>query len=295
MIKFIFMKVLRFLFFKKFFWFLDDEKFLKLKYFSRFGKKLDLKNPKTFNEKLQWLKLNDRKSIYTTMVDKYDVKNYVSKIIGEEYIIPTIGVWNHFDDIDFSKLPNQFVLKCTHDSGGICIVKNKNTINKKKLKKYFDKQLKKNYYLSGREWPYKNMIPRIIAEPYLEDKKYKELRDYKFFIFNNKLALWFICSNRKNRVKFTFFDSNKNFLNIKQCNALNDPNVELPINYKKMVELAEKLSHNTIQVRIDFYEVNGKIYFGEFTFFDSSGFGEFKPDEWDLKIGNMLKLPKEYQ
>ena len=277
---------------KGFFNFLSDKHFICFMYFVNMRKKLNLKNPQTFNEKLQWLKLNDRKDIYTTMVDKYEVKNYVSKIIGEEYIIPTLGVWDKFEDIDFKKLPNKFVLKCTHDSGSVFIIKDKSMIDYNQLNKKINKALKKNFYYLGREWPYKNVKPRIIAEPYLEDYKYDELRDYKLFVFNNKHALTLICSERSKKVKFTFFDNKGKFLDIHQCGAENDANVELPINYKKMIKLAEKLSKDTIQVRVDFYEINDKIYFGELTFFDSSGMGEYNPEEWDYKIGEMIKLPK---
>ena len=163
---------------------IPDSIVLKCIYRSELNKKLNLNNPKTFNEKLQWLKLYDRKDIYTTMVDKYEAKKYVAGIIGEEYIIPTIGIYNSFDEIDFDKLPKRFVMKCTHDSGGIIICKDKSNFNKVLAKKKIEKSLKKNYYYGGREWPYKNVKPRIIIEEYMEDKKHHELRDYKIFCFN---------------------------------------------------------------------------------------------------------------
>lgn len=274
---------------------LNDEKYIKLLYRLNFNKNIDLNKPRTYNEKLQWLKLHDRKDIYTTMVDKYEVKKYVCNIIGKEYIVPTLGIYDKWKEINFDELPSQFVIKCTHYGGnkGVHIIKDKSNINLMNIKKDISKVLKKNLYYSGREWPYKNVRPRIIIEKYLVDSTINEMRDYKFFCFNGKVCLWFICSNRKDNVKFTFFDRNGNFLDIKQCGALNDRNVKKPKNLNKMIELAEKLSENMTQIRVDFYEINDKIYFSELTFFDTSGFGKFDPEYWDAKIGDMIKLPYE--
>jgi hypothetical protein len=275
--------------------FLSDKKYISLLYKLTFKKKLDLNNPQTFNEKLQWLKLNDRKEEYTKMVDKFDVKQIVSKKIGEKYIIPTYGIYNNFEEIDFSILPKQFIIKPTHYGGnnGITIVNDKDELNKARLRKQLNKIMKKNLYYYGREWPYKNVKPRIIIEHLLKNDDDSQLCDYKFYCFNGKVYLWFIASDRKNNVKFTFFDRTGNFLDIKQCGAPNDRNVKKPKNLEKMIELAEILAKNITQVRIDFYEVNNKIYFGEMTFFDTSGFGKFEPDYWDKKIGDMIKLPIE--
>lgn len=274
---------------------LNDQEYIKLLYKLQFNKSLNLSNPKTFNEKLQWLKLYDRRDIYTNMVDKYEVKKYVANVIGKEYTIPTLGIYNKWEEIDFEKLPNQFVIKCTHYGGnkGVYIVKDKSNANFNNIKKDISKILKKNLYYSGREWPYRNVKPRIIIEKYMVDSRMTEMKDYKFYCFNGKVKLWFICSDRNDNVKFTFFDINGDFLNIKQCGAPNDKNVEKPINLDKMIELAEKLSKDLTQIRVDFYEINGQIYFGELTFFDTSGFGKFEPEYWDEKIGNMLKLPYE--
>ncbi len=244
-----------------------DKIYLKMMYRNRMRKKLDIENPKTFNEKLNWLKINDRNPIYTKLADKYEVKEYVKEKIGKEFIIPTLGIWSNFDDINFDELPERFVLKCTHDSGGIVIVKNKREFDKKNARKKINHYMKRNYYKNTREWPYKNIKPRIMAEPYLEERKHGELRDYKFYMFNNKLALMFICSDRKRNVKYTFFDSKGNLLNIHQCNAENDPNVELPKNLELMIELSKKLSKDIVQVRVDFYEVDDKIFFRRINFF----------------------------
>ena len=272
--------------------FLKDEVFLKLNYEYVFDKKLNLDNPKTFNEKIQWLKLNDRKDIYTTMVDKYEVKKYVSDIIGEDYIIPTLGVYDTFNEIDFDNLPSSFVIKCTHDSGGLVIVKDKDNFNKKKARKIIDKSLKKNFYYKSREWPYKNVKPRIIIEPYLEDKVYNELRDYKFFCFNGKVKLMFIASNRQGEgdTYFDFFDDKFKHLNIKNVHPMNPSIPDKPKGFDKMKELTKILSKDNRMMRVDFYEVNGKIYFGELTLYHWSGFSPFTPEEWDEKIGKFITL-----
>lgn len=276
----------------RFYDWMDDDEWLKKAWFLKFGKKLDLDNPKTFNEKLQWLKLHDRKDVYTKMVDKYEVKEYVANIIGKKYIIPTLGVYDKFEDIDFNKLPDQFVIKCTHDSGGLVIVKDKKELNIKNAKKKINKSLRKNYYYGNREWPYKNVKPRIIIEKYMEDKKDKELRDYKLFCFNGKFKVMFIATNRQGdgETCFDFFDRDFKHLPFVNGhpNALNPPHK--PSNFDKMVELAEKLSKDIPQVRIDFYDVDDKIYFGEITFFHWSGMVPFEPEEWDKKMGDMIDL-----
>ena len=228
------------------------------------------------------------------MVDKYKVKDYVASIIGHEYIIPTIGVWDKFEDIDFENLPQQFVLKCTHDSGGLVICRDKNTLNIEKAKRKINKCLKHNFFYAQREWPYKNVVPRIIAETYMEDEKDQELRDYKFFCFDGKVKALFIATDREaegEETKFDFFDENFNHLNFTNGhpNAINPPHK--PQQFNLMKELAEKLSVNIPQVRVDFYEVNGKVYFGEMTFFHWSGMTPFEPEEWDAVFGSWIDLP----
>lgn len=272
---------------------LSDKTYLKLRYFASFKKRLNLDNPKTFNEKLQWLKLYDRNPIYTNMVDKYEVKKYIAEKIGEEYIIPTIGIYNSWDEIDFEKLPEQFVIKCTHDSGSVIICKNKSEFNKKTAKRKIEKALKKNFFVNGREWPYKNVKPRIIIEDNICPKNCNNIEDFKLQTFNGKVAYSFVCTDRDTEVKFTFFDKEKNFINVTQCEAKNDPeNAKLPKNYDEMVELAEKIVKDIPEARVDFYNVNDKVYFGELTFFDTSGFGKFEPEEWDYKFGKMLDLSR---
>lgn len=272
---------------------MDDEAYLKRKYKACMGKEIHLDSPQTFNEKLQWLKLHDRKPEYTTMVDKYAVKMYVADIIGEKYIIPTLGVWNHFDEIDFDKLPNQFVLKCTHDSGGIVICKDKNKLDLKSAKKKIEKSLKQNYYWSGREWPYKDVKPRIIAEEYMIDESGYELKDYKFFCFNGEPKMMFIATDRGSDTKFDFYDMEFNHLPFTNGHPNANKQIKKPKNYSTMLALSAKLSFGIPHVRVDFYNINGKIYFGELTFFHWSGLVPFEPEEWDYKLGSWLKLPEK--
>ena len=273
---------------------MSDETLLRRKFRRKVGCELNLENPTTYNEKLQWLKLYNRKPIYTTMVDKYEVKQYVADRIGEEYIIPTLGVWDSFDEIDFDSLPEQFVLKCTHDSGGLVICKDKSRLDIKAAKKKINKSLKKNYYWENREWPYKNVKPRIIAEQFVEDTKTQELRDYKFFCFDGEVKALFIATDRyaeNEETKFDFFDAEYNHLPF--CNGHPNAN-ELPENpecFEQMKVLAAKLSADIPHLRVDFYEVDGKIYFGELTFFHWSGMVPFEPEEWDAIFGEWIKLP----
>ena len=273
---------------------MSDEKYLSYLYRSKLGKPLNLSNPVTFNEKLQWLKIHDRKPEYTTMVDKYAVKKYVADRIGKQYIIPTLGVWNSFDEIDFEKLPNQFVLKCTHDSGGLVICRNKSKFDKNRAKKKISKCLKKNFYYMGREWPYKNVRPRIIAEEYMEDNNTKDLRDYKFFCFNGKAKLLFIVSERQNKyeeTKYDYYDANFKHLPFTNGHPNSKKAIDKPKNFELMKKLAEKLSQGIPHVRIDFYEINGIVKFGEITFFTRSGWVTFVPSEWDRKLGDLINLP----
>lgn len=275
---------------------LPDKIYLQIYYRGIFGRKLNLKDPKTFNEKIQWLKLYDRNPTYSKMVDKYEAKNYVENKIGKEYIIPTLGVWEEFDKINFSELPNQFVLKTTHDSGGVVIVKDKDKMNLVKTKKIIEDSLNNNYYLQGREWPYKNVKHRIIAEKYMVDESGYELKDYKFFCFNGIAKVMFIASDRQNtneETKFDFFDMEFNHLPFTNGHPNSNKIIIKPKSFEKMKKLAEILSEGIPQVRIDFYDINGNIYFGEMTFSHWSGFVPFIPDEWDYRLGSMINLPEK--
>lgn len=272
----------------------SDKRFLQIKFRLEMGKKLDLDNPKTFNEKLQWLKLYNRKPEYTTMVDKYAVKDYVANIIGKEHIIPTLGVWNSVDEIDWEALPNQFVLKTTHGGGGggVVICKDKATFDKNKARKTLQKSLDSDIYWNYREWPYKDVPKRIIAEKYMIDESGYELKDYKFFCFNGKVECFKVDFDRFTSHKANYYDRNAMLLPFWETAYPADHSkiFDKPKNFNKMIEYAEILSKDIPFVRIDFYNINGKIYFGEITFFPAAGMGKFEPEEWDYTLGNNLKL-----
>lgn len=274
------------------FLFKDDEFYLKMIYLFELHKWPDLKNPKTFNEKLQWLKLHDRRSEYTTMVDKYAVKEFVAKIIGSEYIIPTLGVWNRFEEIDFNTLPNQFVLKTTHGGGGLAVVicKDKNSFNRQKAKQILDKSLKSNIYANYREWPYKNVPKRIIAEKYMPSDN--GLIDYKVHNFNGVPKFILVCRNRysTNPMAETFFSDKWEKLDLKRPGHPN-PNMEKPESLQEVLELSALLSKDLPFARTDFYIIDSKVYFGEITLYPASGLSPFYPNEYDKLFGDLLTLP----
>lgn len=269
---------------------IPDELYLKMQFKKAMGYSLDLKNPKTFNEKLQWLKLYDRNPEYTTMVDKYSVKKYIAKKIGPEFIIPTLGVWNSFDEIDFNALPNQFVLKCTHDSGGLIVCHDKSCLDMEAVRKKIETSLSNNFYHVGREWPYKNVPHRIIAEQYMADA----LRNYKQFGFDSVPRMTLVYSEHftKDGLKEDFYDEVWNHLDIQRSAH---GKAVLPIQrskqYDLMKQLAAKISEKMSFVRIDFYEIDEKLYFCEVTLCPANKFEGFKPEEWDLKLGEWIKLP----
>jgi len=274
----------------------SDKTYLKAMYECLINKKLNLKNPQTFNEKLQWLKLYDRNPEYTTMVDKYLVKDYVSKKIGKEYIIPTLGIYDKFEEIDFEKLPDEFVIKPTHYGGncGVFVIKNKNEMDKDKIKNQINSLLNKNLFDYGREWPYKNVKPRIIIEKYMEDKKLKELVDYKIYCFNGKAYYVMVCFDRmKGETKFIYFDKDWNMKPEFSNDGLKygkDVKIDKPKNLDKMFEFAKILSKDIPFVRVDFYECNGKLYFGELTFYPSSGFDDTRTLECKKYLDENLKI-----
>lgn len=269
---------------------MSDEQNVKFMYRLHLEKTLNLENPKTFNEKLQWLKLYDRKDIYSIMVDKYRVKEYVANIIGKEYIIPTLGVWDHYDDIDFNVLPEKFVLKCTHDSGGLVICKNKSELGLK-TKCKIERSLRRNYYWIAREWPYKTVKPRIIAEQYMTDGE-SDLNDYKFFCFNGKVKCFKIDFDRFANHKANYYDIEMNLLPFGErvCPPDFERHFDKTENFEKMVQLAEKLAEGSRFLRVDFYNMNGNIYFGELTFYPNSGLGKFTDDKWDYILGSWISL-----
>lgn len=272
-----------------------DERYLRLTYRLMIGKKLNLNNPQTFNEKLQWLKIHDRNYQYTSLVDKIEAKKIVGKVIGEEYIIPTLEICDSFDEIDWEKLPNRFIIKCNHNSGGVIVVNDKKDLDKDSLRTHFNKLLKKNYYYNGREYPYKNIKPKIMIEENIQNANTKkQIDDYKLMCFNGKVKCSFVCSNRdsKEGLCVNFYDEDWNPMPFERHYPKNKQEFPKPKEYNKMVELAEKLSKNIPFVRVDFYVVNDKIYFGELTFYPGSGMEEFTPNEWDYILGTWLDISK---
>lgn len=293
-------KFIKKLFFKiincKIFNFISDEMYLNLKYALNFEKKLDLSEPKTFNEKLQWLKINNRNSLYTDMVDKYNVRKIVEEKIGEKYLTNLFGVYNNFNEIDFDFLPKEFVIKCTHDSGGLIICKDKSTLDMKYARKKINDSLRNNFFYGSREWPYKNVIPKIIVEQYLGDN----LIDYRFYCFNGKIKLIYQYVNEssldgtKPEPKYcNIYDENWNLLPIRQAYPASTKKYKAPKKLDEMKKIAEKLAINIPFIRVDFYIVNEKVYFSELTFFPGAGFSKFYPKEKDMEIGTWLKLPNK--
>jgi len=274
---------------------IPDKQFLQIKYYLVFKRKLNFDNPQTYNEKIQWLKLFNRNPKYTIMVDKYLVRDYVKQKIGEQYLVPLLGVWKNSKDINFEKLPNQFVIKCNHNSGlGMCICKEKNSLDYKKVKKKLQKGLQQDYYLTAREWPYKNVPRRIIAEQFLFSENNDQLLDYKFMCFNGKVKCIFVCSGRNTPegLHVTFFDSQWNLLPFERHYPRNVNGFPKPERLEEMITLAEILARDIPFVRVDFYYINNKIYFGELTFFPGAGFEEFTPPKWDYTLGSWIKLPR---
>ena len=275
---------------------MPDKRYLKLLYRCEMGVSLNLKNPTTFNEKLQWLKLYDRNPLYTKLVDKYEVREYIADAIGEEYVIPLYGVWDDSEDIDFDSLPNQFVLKCTHDSGSVIVCTDESKFDKNKAKKKLKKAQRFNFYYLGREWPYKNVKPRIIAEKYmLNAEGSKELTDYKWFCFDGVAKAMFIATDRQSfgeETKFDFFDMEFRHLPFTNGHPNATQEIKKPGSFELMRELAERISKDIPHVRVDFYEANGQIYFGEMTFYHWGGMKPFQPEEWDYIFGSWIQLPK---
>lgn len=270
---------------------MSDKKNIKMIYKIHTGKELNLNPPKTFNEKMQWLKLYNRKNIYTTMADKYEVKKYVSSLIGDKYIIPTLAVWNNSEEIDLSVLPDKFVIKCNHGSGFNWICKDKSTLDIDALKKKTKKWMRTSGFWFGREWPYKNVNRRIFAEQFMENPGIDTLTVYKVFCFNGTPKLIQVIQDDK-AVSETidYFDCDWNLLDLYQDHPNSDLHLDKPQNLNQMIELSALLSKDIPYVRVDWYEVKDKLFFSEFTFFSDSGFANFNPDSWDLYLGNLINL-----
>ena len=273
---------------------LPDKPYLQILYFLHFGKFINLKNPHTISEKLQWLKLYNQRPEYAQMVDKYAAKQFAAAKIGAEHIIPTFGVWDRLKDIEFDNLPDSFVLKTTHSAGctGVVICKNKNDFNIKKAIRKLNKSLKTDLSKSMREWPYKNVPHRIIAEKYMEDE-YGELRDYKFYCFNGKVKYVQADVGRFSDHHQNIYDTHWNLLPISFGYPQESHNIDKPKNFELMLKIAETLAAGIPHIRVDLYNVNGNIYFGELTFFPTSGYKCIKPNELDYKLGDWINLPSQ--
>ncbi len=270
-----------------------DELYVRMLFRSMMGYKLDLKNPKTYSEKLQWLKLYDHNPIYTKLVDKYAVKEIVKGKIGEQYVIPTLGIWEQPEEINWEALPNQFVLKTTHGGGntGVVICKDKDTFDREKALAKLKESLKQDLYRKLREWPYKGVPRRIIAEQYIEAEN-NDLPDYKFFCFDGEVKALFIGTERgTGDVKFDYFDADFNHLDLVQAHPMSGKDLPKPLHFEEMKQIASKLSQGMPHVRIDLYNVNGRIYFGEYTFYHHGGVTPFHPKKWDDIFGSWIKLP----
>ena len=266
--------------------------YFKLLYEARMGLKLNLKNPVTFDEKLQWLKLYDRKNEYTIWADKYEVRNYVAKKLGERYLIPLLGIWNSTDEINLKDLPEQFVLKCTHDSASVCICRNKADFDWNGARNKLRNSLNQNYYKFSREWPYKNILPRIIAEAYMTDESGTELKDYKIYTFGGEPYLIQVDFDRFHNHRRNLYTTKWEYID-ETIEYPKDPNVKIakPEHLEEMLECSRKLAEGTISLRTDFYSINGKIYFGEITFYQEAGFAHFEHEEYARKLGDQIKLP----
>ena len=272
---------------------LPDETYLKLAFRAAMGHPLDLKDPKTFSEKLQWLKLYDRDSLYTTLVDKYAVRGYVADKIGKEHLIPLVGgPWASAEEIDFDALPEQFVLKCNHNSGGVIICRDKSSFDIEGAKARLNKFLSRNYYYRSREWPYKNVKPCIIAEKFMQDEKFDNLSVYKILCFGGEPKIFQTIKNDKTpEESIDYFDINWNRLDLRQNFPNSAEPLEEPSNREEMLKLARELSRGFPQIRTDFYSINGRVYFSELTFYSDTGFAAFDPPEWDKILGGWIELP----
>lgn len=270
--------------------FLPDKPYLKLVYYLKTGKRLHLKNPVGFNEKQNWLKLNDQHPEYTNLVDKVKVRKVVEDKIGPGYFFPLLGTWKHFKDIDFDALPNQFVLKCNHDSGSVKIITDKSKIDKKEMEVFFEQRLAQNSFNNGREYPYKDVEPCILAEQLMQTEG--GINDYKFFCFDGKPVIMFVATERASGdTKFDWYDMDFNHLDIVNIHPQSTVgNIQKPKCFEEMKEIAAKCSQGMKFVRIDLYELDGKVYFGEYTFFHGGGFWLFKPDHWEKDLGDLIKI-----
>lgn len=272
-------------------WIASDRLYLSLRYRLFMGKRLELDNPRTFNEKLNWLKLNYHLPVYPHLVDKYEVKQIVADAVGEQYVITTLGVWDSADDIDFGALPDRFVLKCTHDSGGLVVCRDKSTLDTAAARRTLSACMSRNYFGQSREWGYKHVRPRIIAEQYMEDTATGALNDYKFFCFDGVPRVMYVGSDRATGVKFDFYDMDFRPIDVINGHPRSSRPIARPATFGQMRELAARLSQGHPFMRVDLYEVDGRVYFGEYTLYHFGGTIPFEPESFDYLLGSWLTLP----
>ena len=276
---------------------IPDSAYVRYKYFTSFGKKLNLEMPKTLNEKIQWLKLHDHRKEYITYVDKIEVKNFIDQVLGNGYTIPTLKIWDSVDDIDINTLPAQFVIKCNHDSGGVYVCRNRETFDWKNIKKKLKTSLNNNYYWGSREWPYKHVKPKVFAEQYLEDESGSNIgiTDYKFFVFNGEPQMLYVSRGleKHTTARISFYDLQGNELPFhrKDYMPMGEP-LRLPDNFNEMLKICKKIARavNNDFVRVDLYSVEGKTYFSELTLYPCGTGIPFDPEEWDEKCGELLTI-----
>ncbi|MBR2948498.1 MAG: glycosyl transferase [Lachnospiraceae bacterium] len=280
---------------------MSDKTYLSMLYrlFFKFRRKLNLENPQTLTEKLQWLKLYDHRDFYPNMVDKCEVKKIVADRVGAEHVIPTLGVYNSFDEIDFDALPEQFVLKCTHDSGGLYFCKDRSTFDKEEARAFLNRRLESTPFMQSREFAYRDVKPRIIAEPFMPELGNLDSVEYKVTCFNGKVNFITVCTGiahgRFEDRKNDFFDRDWNFLPFRTVYYENSGiDYKKPENLDEIITFCEKIADGIPYVRVDFYLLDGKIYFGETTFYTWGGFIHFTPEEWDYKLGSMVELPEKH-
>ncbi len=273
--------------------FIPDKPYLKLVYWIKTGKKLNLKNPQTFCDKLNWLKIHDRRPEYTRMADKLAVREYIKDVLGEDICIPLLGAWEHYDDIDFDALPDQFVLKCNHDSGSVKIIKDKAAMDHEALRKFFEGRLALNAFVLGREFPYRDIKPRIFAETYMISQGDVDIRDYKFLCFDGSPKLMYIITDRSNGGQKDFYDMDFSHVDITAVYPQATHTPTRPGSFETMKAFAAKLSQDFPFIRIDFFEINGTLHFGEFTFYDDGGFWPKQPEEWEYRMGSWIDLDSQ--
>jgi len=266
--------------------------FASLEYRLEMGKKLNLKNPHTLSEKVQWLKLNDRNPIYVRLMDKYEVRQYIKSEVGEQYLVPLIGLYDTVDEIPFEALPNQYVIKCTHDSGSVIFKNAANLISTQDIKTHLAKALQTNYYYQHREWGYKDIRPRVICEHLIHTRDGNQPRDYKYFCFDGEPRFLVVVTDRATGAMMNFYDLEWNVLPVTQHYPPINYVLDRPGKFSAMIDIARKLAQGFRHMRVDMYlDAEENIFVGELTFYHFAGIVKFEPEEYDEYFGRFFHLP----